>query len=492
MASEFTLDPVSGIPNPPTDESMILEWAAELTRSLQKDHVANVDRTETQVMMGYGESKRPPTTGSRRFFFNSISGTLSLDAEISPSFSEWVNINNVPTYQPDGLGVNVILSTSLPFTTPGTTGYFSWDEEVWDEADYWAGGSPTVVTIPEAGVYGVRFEVTLTGLGSGGGFLTEIDGALSNVADQVAMITSDGAGETYDIVISYKREFGEGAELKIYWDLSDTIDISEAALIVTPLTSAVGSLGAQPMLTDHGELSGLGDDDHALYLLASDATNRATFASYWTDLTDGGDTTLHSHAADDGDLCLAAASAYQIKDGGGTCRDMVSFAGGVMYFGTTSYSAYLRGSIVNVDSAAHTTIDSTTFTTIRSDGYVNVGAYGTNADVGITATGDIILTADAVKMPNNDPFQMRVTGGVYKTAFKMNTSNVLEIGDGAYANNTEFVTTGAVIMSDVSRLRLPYLSGIPSSPANGDIWMESDGLHIYYGGAGGEKIVAGV
>lgn len=46
---------------------------------------------------------------------------------------------------------------------------------------------------------------------------------------------------------------------------------------------------------DHGGLAGLTDDDHAAYLLASDATNRATFAANWTDLTDTGSTTLHSH-----------------------------------------------------------------------------------------------------------------------------------------------------------------------------------------------------
>jgi len=49
-------------------------------------------------------------------------------------------------------------------------------------------------------------------------------------------------------------------------------------------------------VSDHGALAGLSDDDHAQYLLASDATDRATFAANWTDLTDGGDTTLHDHA----------------------------------------------------------------------------------------------------------------------------------------------------------------------------------------------------
>lgn len=57
------------------------------------------------------------------------------------------------------------------------------------------------------------------------------------------------------------------------------------------------STGAQAGQLDHGlALTGLADDDHSAYLLASDATNRATFAANWTDLTDGGASALHSHA----------------------------------------------------------------------------------------------------------------------------------------------------------------------------------------------------
>ena len=53
-------------------------------------------------------------------------------------------------------------------------------------------------------------------------------------------------------------------------------------------SSGIGSI-------DHGALTGRGDDDHSKYLLASDATSRAAFATNWTDLTDSGATTLHTH-----------------------------------------------------------------------------------------------------------------------------------------------------------------------------------------------------
>ena len=59
--------------------------------------------------------------------------------------------------------------------------------------------------------------------------------------------------------------------------------------VTTSLTTISGGQA------DHGVLAGLTDDDHEQYLLASQATDRATFTTNWTDLTDGGNSTLHIH-----------------------------------------------------------------------------------------------------------------------------------------------------------------------------------------------------
>jgi hypothetical protein len=64
-------------------------------------------------------------------------------------------------------------------------------------------------------------------------------------------------------------------------------------------------------VTDHGALTGLADDDHLIYLLTSDATSRVVFTANWLDLTDGGATTLHSHAGGNG-------SAWSILTNGDT------------------------------------------------------------------------------------------------------------------------------------------------------------------------------
>ena len=60
---------------------------------------------------------------------------------------------------------------------------------------------------------------------------------------------------------------------------------------------------------DHGSIGGLGDDDHSLYLLASDATSRALFAVNWLDLTDGGATSLHSHSGGSGSNAFSLITA---------------------------------------------------------------------------------------------------------------------------------------------------------------------------------------
>lgn len=86
---------------------------------------------------------------------------------------------------------------------------------------------------------------------------------------------------------------------------------------------------------DHGALNGLSDDDHSQYLLASAATDRATFATNWTDLTDGGQTSLHSHAGGatqetDQSLYDAATTAEKITDGvfAGSNITITELAGG--------------------------------------------------------------------------------------------------------------------------------------------------------------------
>jgi hypothetical protein len=78
--------------------------------------------------------------------------------------------------------------------------------------------------------------------------------------------------------------------------LTSDLVLDSSAFTGTDWTDLTDSGATTLHKHDHGGLDGLGDDDHALYLLASDATNRTSFASNWAELTGGGSTTLHSHA----------------------------------------------------------------------------------------------------------------------------------------------------------------------------------------------------
>lgn len=77
-----------------------------------------------------------------------------------------------------------------------------------------------------------------------------------------------------------------------------TVTVQYDATTNYPRWKVIGNAGGSSagVITDHGGLTGLLDDDHPQYLLASDATSRAVFAADWIDLTDGGATTLHTHA----------------------------------------------------------------------------------------------------------------------------------------------------------------------------------------------------
>jgi hypothetical protein len=552
MAKEISLDPGARIPDPPLSEDQLLEWAAELTQSLRSDHVDSVDRIETMIMSDHRTTNRPGAKASKRFFFDEYTGTLYLDTKID-GVTDWYPINNEVEYSQDGLGVNVVYSTSLPVSGV-TNGYFTWDEEVWDEASYWPGSGNTI-TIPETRKYQVELLVNISNLALDDEIIlsTIVDGVdLTNIPEAHIVWKSDGNAKK--LRLSYIKEFADGEDLQFGYNAESTFDFNEMYTIITPMTESSG--GGGQVIFDHGGLSGLGDDDHALYLLASDATNRATFATNWTDLTDGGETSLHSHAS--ATICLPAGSEYQIKSTSpaDTCQNMISFDSDVMIFGNTSFPMNVYG----------------TTTEVRAEtGEVTITSVAAGKDIvlspgsGVTP-GDVMIKRGDVVLDDNFGIRGIVSGGTEKLLIRMNQgstpNNIVEIGDSGFANIVEFVTTGnirlarygstvqmqengltwldmlsinasdekifgatasgisrlkgenvyldasagitltcsgsstvsiaggAFYMSSAIKARLPYRGSAPSSLGNGDFWMESDGLHIYYGGA--EYTVAGV
>jgi hypothetical protein len=72
---------------------------------------------------------------------------------------------------------------------------------------------------------------------------------------------------------------------------------ADRATIATAWTDLTDGGASTAHKHDHGGQDGLGDDDHSKYPLVTDfEADRATIGTNWTDLTDAGETALHTHA----------------------------------------------------------------------------------------------------------------------------------------------------------------------------------------------------
>ncbi|HET6453322.1 MAG TPA: hypothetical protein VFI02_02860, partial [Armatimonadota bacterium] len=340
--------------------------------------------------------------------------------------------------------------------------------------------------------------------------------------------------------------------------------------------------GSSTSVNDHGALSGLSDDDHVQYLLASDATDRATFATNWLDLTDAGDTALHIHDSRyyteteiDIDLAaylplaggnmtgnlfldnaspalqlrpsgsvtgyghlLSGATETQLRQWSTTSADIhlspmgngVGFYSNVMLFrySNSQYSQFLMHLGDGTGTVQHTfrgdsgdislcqqggnltveegnlyldkTVDPTLF--LREGGSAN--DYGAiiapdAAQIQVRhyrASGDSFIAFDPMPLSGTDDAEFRMfrsTNTTGNVRFQMfvgdGTSSVQHLIRGDDGVVTLCQQAGGLVVSN-GYVQLPYLGSAPGSPVNGMIWMESDGLHIYYAGA--EKLVAGV
>lgn len=109
------------------------------------------------------------------------------------------------------------------------------------------------------------------------------------------------------------------------------------------------------------------------------------------------------------------------------------------------------------------------------------GTVDISTDTNLTAGTNITLTDDDLNV--DDAFLINdandtTTGSLTMVNCTASSTVTAAVVDTQYI---EYSSGGPVILRDV--LQLQNLSGVPSSPTNGMIWMESDGLHIYYNGA---------
>jgi len=201
----------------------------------------------------------------------------------------------------------------------------------------------------------------------GKSFSKQLDESRSNTNSLNPIVRAIGLDSNYVNVAGAAVQAVEIGETdfhnkyRIFWDkTNDTFRIQiNTGTSGTPLWTDSISIGpsgevvgnfyvpSENLPTDHGALTGLSDDDHTQYLLASDAGSRALFSTNWTDLTDAGSTVLHTHdhgglggladddhtqyllASDAGSRALFSTNWTDLTDGGATTLHTHADSGGV-------------------------------------------------------------------------------------------------------------------------------------------------------------------
>jgi len=282
--------------------------------------------------------------------------------------------------------------------------------------------------------------------------------------------------------------------------------------------------GSSTSVNDHGALSGLSDDDHPQYLLTSGGvvSGNLTLQGYNTvqgaiEMTTGqqilmtyGGPVVFSH---DNGMKVNASDELEL----GTTNKGINLAGSGArpdYNGAdlalftdiaTALGAYLpltagSGKTLSGNLYIDKTADPTLF--LREGGSAN--DYGAiiapdAAQIQVRhyrASGDSFIAFDPMPLSGTDDAEFRMfrsTNTTGNVRFQMfvgdGTSSVQHLIRGDDGVVTLCQQAGGLVVSN-GYVQLPYLGSAPGSPVNGMIWMESDGLHIYYAGA--EKLVAGV
>ena len=112
----------------------------------------------------------------------------------------------------------------------------------------------------------------------------------------------------------------------------------------------------------------------------------------------------------------------------------------------------------------------------------------------VNSKGNLSLqTPGVILLDTTNDIRYRDVGDGFVTVYNFDM-DARTMVVGATADRIASTFHGSIKMTGTTTadeaLQLPYLTAAPSTLVNGMMWMESDGLHIYYNGA--EKLVAGV
>lgn len=267
----------------------------------------------------------------------------------------------------------------------------------------------------------------------------------------------------------------------------------------------------------------------------SDAAMTIPDTTNWTDLTDAGDTTLHGHdvtgltgwigpyVETDGTSPLTGdwdAGSFKITaqelstdtiseetSKTGVTVDGLLIKDGTAYLGNDVYLMGLDNigapfAIAAITGAGQLHVGGSGFGTYLDGALVDIPNGPLEVDTINESTAAAGVTIDGVLIKDSNiaaidySFVTANDGATDVTAAELE-----ELSDGSTTTLHDHTVTGLTgwlgpyVETDgtspfTAAVTLAYLAAAPASLANGMIWMESDGLHIYYAGA--EKVVAGV
>jgi hypothetical protein len=302
-------------PSPPSGDEDLERWAAEandsfsdLARWAQQIHSAifdsyipQTDRIENMIMVGTGTTERPAAIGSRRFYYDLATRILYLDVRDGDTEAWEVVFSSE--------GAIVVLDTSnFGKVLSASDGNLQDAMDTIDDHIHAA----EEITVDVAGFGGIlgalddevqhaldtlddlqHSELPDAGTYDHGDIDNHIDDASIHFLE-----SSIAHGNIQDVGFYTHYEIDEHIDdATIHFLEGDISHLNIQDIGVHDHADIDSHLYDLDFFHDHENLTGLDDDDHPAYLLASDATDRATFAASWTDLTDGGETTLHIHDA---------------------------------------------------------------------------------------------------------------------------------------------------------------------------------------------------
>jgi len=198
-----------------------------------------------------------------------------------------------------------------------------------------------------------------------------------------------------------------------------------------------------------------------------------------------------------GDRLTLGNSSFDLRLEGSETRPMYEGADLALFSDLAAYSLPLTGGTLTGNLYVETSSSPAVF--LRPAGSTTSYTHMTDSTgatyfIKVAASGPAIINIDSKPTDGTSEAMIRMnrttnTSGVSGVAvYEGDGTSSIQHGLYGGSGDAELCKLGGKLTVG-GPVQLPYLGAAPSGLTNGMIWMESDGLHLYYAGA--EKVVAG-